>query len=159
MKTIRKGVFETNSSSTHSISIQTIGSPVCKDVRPLVIDNILYPEHLADYSVHLDYGDGGYTLVCNTKDMKAALIAHWVESYYTDHDISEETFYEALDIIASRIGYDGVVFLDPPTWYSRFYPCDEDEGSYLSDDLHELEYLLGVVLDDTKEIVEAEIPH
>jgi len=46
MKTIRTNTFETNSSSTHSVTIKTKGTSKDKVVDPLVKDNVLYPSRL-----------------------------------------------------------------------------------------------------------------
>ena len=62
---VRSGTFETNSSSTHSVSIRLKGSDEKNERLPLVENDVLYPGRLSGYTLSL--GESSAT-VCGTKD-------------------------------------------------------------------------------------------
>lgn len=82
MKQIRSGVFETNSSSTHSFSIHMLN-------RSLVQDNRLHFEDLESLMIKINYDD--WVIECRTYEEKVSLIIHAIinsdfkEPSYRDH--------------------------------------------------------------------------
>lgn len=160
MKTIRRSVFETNSSSTHSITIEATGENI--NYEPLVEDDTLYPDRIDQYNIDLETGDGGYILSCDTKDKKAALICHWTtvvvnDMYSRDEqekiDAELELWYTYL---SEKLGYRNILIAD-----GNYYPYAE-----YSEDINfpheyneeELNKLVDIILDDSKRIVDKEIP-
>lgn len=116
MKTIRSNCFETNSSSTHSITIVSKRDLVRKDV-PLVVDGVLHPRLLIETSAYVSkdtyYGDSR-TLTASTRDQKAALFVHHLKSLSEDtydweeqnQKISFEVFFEqCITFLKGSIGY------------------------------------------------------
>ena len=82
--TIREGVFETNSSSTHSITIKPVSD------SETIIGNVLYPEKL--HSILLE---DNRILSCSTIPDKIMLLAHWVK------DLNISGLCETLDWLSS----------------------------------------------------------
>lgn len=155
MKTIRKHVFETNSSSTHSIIIETIGVEK-ESTKPLEIDNVLYPERLSQYRVDIEYSEGGHTLICDTKDKKAALICHWISCLFWEKD-SGDKIEQWYSYLSEKLQYDRISFLSYRD--SQYYSCDED-NCYLDDNFTEedLDKLIEIILDDSRRIIDTNIP-
>lgn len=157
MKTIRTNTFETNSSSTHSVTIHRKGDTGGKIVRPLVVDGILYPDALKDYS--LEVGEAT-TLVCDTKDKKAAIVCHWIEE---EEDFSEVPRKAMLELIKSLCGYSDIVELEDSD-YSPYSEYGDDVHVDFIDDLKsdELksfeEFIRGIVLNDDMEINDIDSP-
>lgn len=118
MKTIRKKVFETNSSSSHSITINSIEAPSTKECQPLVEMNILYPERLSDYLQKYTF-DESY-LVCRTTDQKAAIVCNWIY-------VSANTSYvdRLFEIIKREIGYSDIIMDD-----YEFTPYTENDFEF-----------------------------
>ena len=87
VKTVRQSIFETNSSSTHSISIINKNENFEKlYVPPLVNDNnVLFPMRLNLYDSIVEGSDIEH-LNCSTKDKKFSLLIHWLLSYICDND-------------------------------------------------------------------------
>jgi hypothetical protein len=89
MKTIRHNTFETNSSSTHSITIINKNDAVPDKTRyaQLVIDGVLHPSNLkhtfAYVSLQNSYEEG-WILTASSRDEKSALLLHHVKSYLSD---------------------------------------------------------------------------
>jgi hypothetical protein len=165
MKTIRTNTFETNSSSTHSVTIQTKGSGKSNRNKPLVDDQgRLVPKNLSSYTRSV--GDATFT-TCETKDQKAAIVINWLRSRIDDSDISEETVTKATEILVKKCGYTGV---DEYNNYD-FYPStewgicgDDDYIEKIEDELTITltsfeKFIDDVILDDTKEIVDMDTPN
>ena len=117
MKQIRSGVFETNSSSTHSFSIE----PTHTLKRSLVQDNRLHFEDLESLMTKINYDD--WVLECRTYEEKVSLIIHAIinsdfeEPSYRDHCLNflkRNCRYE--------LNFDVAVNPD-------LYMCDSEEGS------------------------------
>lgn len=104
MKTIRKDVFETNSSSTHSISIINKGT-IPYATYKLCVDNILYPKELESYQIEVksNYNDD-YILSCDTKDKKTALVCHWIKAIFDSPTVINEFF----NYLEANLNYDGI---------------------------------------------------
>ena len=62
MKTVRQNTFETNSSSTHSVTICSKRTPNNKPSIPLVEDGCVYPDRLGQFETEIGYE--GSSLVC-----------------------------------------------------------------------------------------------
>lgn len=138
---IRKNVFETNSSSTHSITIEKVD----QFDNSLLYNDVLYPEHL--HSTCDNSYDSSWTLVARTKLEKLALIAHWVK-----HLWFEDSFY--LNVVFSKFEE---IFGIKVNWdfSPEFYSSDDYSGvDYVSektfeDDLNKLKL---IVEDDSVQI-------
>ena len=89
MKTIRDGVFETNSSSTHSISFSRKSENEIERIYPLLIeDGVLYPQRLTEhYNIDINYIT---IIICDTTEKKLAFVANLIHQYsdcYGDLDL------------------------------------------------------------------------
>lgn len=163
MKTIRKNTFETNSSSTHSITIGTKGE--YSKSSPSVENNILYPSRLATYKI--SYGESRF-LIANTKDTKAALLADWVLDMFDNESYSEyiKTFSDQsedeikqyhYDIIAKLCGYDSID-MEGKSWGNFSSSTEWDTfGPFYSEEEF-LDFIKNIVLDDKKEIIDSVTP-
>lgn len=170
-KQIRSGVFESNSSSTHSVTIRNKRSP--KDPKPtreLVKDNILYPNVLTDYTMSFSYDSS--STCCDTKDKKAAIVCNWVNNateyaFYDDgkRDLNKrKTFVaEVLQKFVKACGYDGV---DVDNLSNNFYSSSEygddplpniEDGDEIEDFKNAVMALVEIVLDDDMIIEESDI--
>lgn len=164
---VRTGTFETNSSSTHSVSISLKGA-YQKANRPLVENNILYPERLDDYT-H-GFGESSAT-VCSTKDEKAAIVCNWIYCKvvnYFDKKQWDEVMSLLTDYINQKLGSEAYDRIDQE-FTESFYPSSEYGDSYL-DSLDgedftedqksavyaELDKLVKYILDDKYEIVDSD---
>lgn len=132
MKTIRTNCFETNSSSTHSITIESKTSVMNED--GLVINGELIPDKLCFTSAYHEtkYGDG-HTLHAITRDQKAALlICHIISIYEDDESATKSKMLEAaVEQLIASCGYSSVKTVDVK--YRPFYGYVENGSSYLSD--------------------------
>lgn len=173
---IRIGTLETNSSSTHSVTISRKGGKTNASL-PLVENGVLYPSRLADYT-HC-FGDSRFT-TCSTKDEKAAMVCNWVNEQiteqlqyeFTNMDSKEaEQAAEAwlttwINYLKDALGYEKIHLQ-----FANFYPNSEYGESYLSlcaaydeDDVEatnaavrkQLDKLIAVILDDKMEIIDSD---
>ena len=106
MKTIRRGVFETNSSSTHTITISSAKKIKENNILPLCEDNILYPERLDDYTREIT--DEVYELRCIGPDMKAAFVATIIYSEYYNNNIKEKIYNNLLNYLCNSLEYSSI---------------------------------------------------
>lgn len=177
MKTIRQNTFETNSSSTHSLTILSL-----KDLRegnkktyePLVVDGVLIPGNLRDTFAFVDHGhsyESSWTLTAKTKDEKAALLFHHLLYYKDDAKYDDKWGEELYDIFVSWVvdevvrlcGYSDVNMDFAP----YFMPWSEDSASYCVELFEDPEtckekindYIVNIVCNDDKVIVETETPY
>jgi hypothetical protein len=158
MRTIRTNCFETNSSSTHSITIETSKSMVLdtNSNDPLVENDILYPARLNDEAgrklikvENENPRDRVWISKATNRNTKAAMLVHYLHSFFDDNwDTAGEArnkkmFNHALDIIAVYCGYQSVEV--PNDFFSMFsvgsrYGSDEGESDkefFLTDILGE----------------------
>lgn len=142
MVTIRNNVFETNSSSTHSISICGINQE--QDI--LLEDGVLYPERLRVSDK--DY-DGNWVIIAQIMEHKLALVCHWVLSLSFEND--DESLLKKFEELFK-------VKISDEFTYSNFYPYnDNGKNSLLYDNFdNDLLYLKGIIYDVDKQIVEKE---
>ena len=106
MKTIRNNVFETNSSSTHSITIQSKKKRVKES--PLIKGEFLYPKRLVDYSNNMSGYSESSILILDTMVAKAAWLCSSlynidVSDFCDDNDIEEEILDKSVSDYISLI--------------------------------------------------------
>lgn len=108
MKTIRHNTYETNSSSSHSITIM-------RDIEPVdaISGLILYPakirEHVESKTDRGTYGSSSsWVLTASTMEVKASLLVHQLASILDD-SFNEEwcmtLLQKAYDVIKEECGY------------------------------------------------------
>ena len=131
MKTIRNNVFETNSSSTHSITIiqQTLNNLVDEN-------NILHPENLT-----YDYNK---VIKANTKNRKAALFCH----YFADIISNKDNLSEIFKILSNDLGYNEINI----NFESSFSPFDDDD--WFNFDQMNIDKVIKIILDDNLSILD-----
>lgn len=133
MKTIRHNTYETNSSSSHSITIVRNTEPSLIGLaNPALIDGnmVLYPARLRDHvSVSgLRYGSM-HQLQAAVTDTKAALLVHQLTNFFGDNfheDWCASILPRAYDVIKDECGYTDICTDD-------FYP-NYDLGNRYGDD-------------------------
>jgi len=127
---IRNNVFETNSSSTHSITIIDCKDKVDKGI--LLDNNILYPENLsATY-----YDEYHYVLETCTTEQKLALIAHWIK--YLDEENNNDLMIKFEKLFNIKVN----------SFIPKFYSDAESGNFYLDYNNFDnsLEYLKNNVI-------------
>ena len=170
---VRQGVFESNSSSTHSLTIQT-KRPHTPDKEPLplplVLDNVLCPDRLASYERSV--GETSM-LSCGDKDMKASIVVQWIASiaeeygYYcpggggptpTPTEVeaaAEKWFKKSVEYLRVKLGYSEIYYLfDTGADYTS-HEEDNTPLEYDEDMTDQLDNLIKTILDDTMEIVDS----
>ena len=170
MKIKRISCFESNSSSTHSVTIETKGSGRGDKIKPLIDEQgRLVPQNLSSRTKCV--GEASFTL-CGTKDEKAAITVDWLSCRLDEGELTEETVAKAVEILSKKCGYTGVDKNQKKYSYS-FYPsteyCGAGDDDYLEDlkgedeetsDFTSFEkFIDDVILDDTKEIVDMDTPN
>ena len=143
MKTIRSNVFETNSSSTHSISIIKSDDQY-SDRKSLVENNVLFPMRLYSHGLTL-LDSESRILTCSTKDEKFSMLIHWLldaNSYKEDKSVHIDDNYTLADIpklieeiIPEKGGYDSINFESDSHYlelYPDFTPYSDEDGYILS---------------------------
>jgi hypothetical protein len=187
MKTVRSNCFETNSSSTHSITLESNTNAISADFPSLAQDNILYPARINDENIRAafhttnkgGYGSCSWTFTANTKSSKAALIVHYIYSILSSEEIDEEQLADVMCSLASYMGYDSID-LGPDTFYDVYsirrydgdatYSAEIDKmlefigysihGNKVLIDMQRLGlYIQSIVLDDTKTLIDYSESH
>ena len=130
MKTIRNNVFETNSSSTHSITI------LQQTFNLVDENNILHPENLK-----YDYNG---VIIANTKNKKAALFCH----YFADVISNKDNLSEIFKILANDLGYHEINI----NFKSSFSPFDDDD--WFNFDQMNIDKVIKIILDDNLSILD-----
>lgn len=121
MKTIRENIFETNSSSSHSIAIRKKD----QSINSLNEDNILYPDRLHQSVIRSDINLNS-VLYADTKDKKAALICHYIKEYYERED---EKIEFCFNFLCEKLNYKKI-----NNFVSDFYPYSEYGEDLFNDD-------------------------
>ena len=127
MKQIRNGVFETNSSSTHSFTVGFQNT----DTHNLVQYGGLRYENLKNLVVNVE--DSGWMLVCSRYEEKFSLIVHAVLSYLEDSNDSEEIKNELINILKSRCEYE-LIILDKDEngeWSTKLFAKEQSHKAML----------------------------
>ena len=128
--TVRNGVFETNSSSTHSITIiQHLDNLVDEN-------NILHPENLT-----YDYNK---VIKANTKNRKAALFCH----YFADVISNKDNLSEIFKILSNDLGYNEINI----NFESSFSSYTEDD--WFNFDQMNIDKVIKIILDDNLSILD-----
>ena len=115
MEQIRHGVFETNSSSTHSFTIRKTNHSSL-----LVKDNVLNYDKLEDLVTNFEI-DEGWVLKCSTYEEKYSLIIHTTLNLYVDEDIKDNLKNILKEKCKYNLSYDNI--------YVRFEMYDEENGN------------------------------
>lgn len=159
---IRQNCFETNSSSTHSVTIRN-RSKVPDNHKPIFEDGVLFPKRLNQFS-H-DIGCDGSSLVCNTRDMKAAMLLSWIQNAFEEdyssnlEDVSKDTY---IDYVLETLGYSGVNFEDDKWGHSPNGEYDDDnftlQGEW-EEDKETIDKIIGYVNDDNIEFADEDLPY
>lgn len=146
MKTIRSNVFETNSSSTHSISIQKRSNMIFKN--PLVENGVLLPENLRSY---FDNNTDDRLIICDNKDKKAALFCHYaLEFFYDDVD----KFSDFVIKLKSELNYSDID-INFSLYFSPY--CEYDNPEILNDSetfFKSFDEIVNLILDDDVIIID-----
>lgn len=135
MKTIRSNCFETNSSSTHSVTIlsKEKGETACSE-RPLEKDGVLYPANLRFTIAYREDTRDGYSLYASTTAEKCALLIHHIKSLrdycYQKSDI-EGILVFVINQITSYHGLFKEVNLD--TFRDSNFVCSDEDVTYLDE--------------------------
>lgn len=177
MKTIRTNSFETNSSSTHSITISNVDL-LEPEFDLLVEDNILYLERLSNYrvkeSMRSFYPEGyerAWETVARTKHTKAALLISYLFSLFEGGDKDgEELFKYAIEVIRTTCGYSEIKIPYPFYPIVSYYRWDEIQtsedftledcvgesysGKIMLDSNKLIKFINNVILDDKKIIAD-----
>jgi hypothetical protein len=165
MKTSRESTWESNSSSTHSVTISSKSKAGDKGQKPLVTDDVLDPSNLRSYEVSI--GESAF-LTCDTTAKKIAIVVHWLHSrleessYDKGEDIfTEEKYNQAIYMLTLAGGY---VNIKPLKSYD-YYPSSEYVDAGDEDYMYDLskgnynsfkKFILNVILDDDTEIVDSD---
>ena len=179
MKTVRLDTFETNSSSTHSVTIRNKSE--VKERSPLIENGKLYPSRLHKYKV--DIGDSeGSSLVLDTPLMKSiwmsTVIHNYADTYYykenDNNDVTEQSCKEIakkyVSIIINALNNIVPVLDVAHDEYDNFTCCDEYNGnnlSYILDDLFNLfdektfikSIIEAIIFNDNVVIADEQIPN
>lgn len=183
MKTIRTNCFETNSSSTHSITI-TSKSKALRAESPLVENAVLIPVNLKETSAFRESGcDGdGYTLHAFTTDEKAALLICHIESLSctgrTSNQVCRRLLKETVDALIRLVGYADVktsglnysifsaysedsTYIDDLLGYNHYVDDNEidDNEAYENFVARVEDHIRNVVLNDDIMIIDCENPY
>lgn len=178
MKTIRRNCFETNSSSTHSITLVKNNSlnKNTPDYLPIYHDGKLLPGNLKPsvYFSEINMGyDTAWSLICKDADSKAAwtmqhlkAVAEYNE-FEDKWEMSEDDFKKLTLLIVERLKNDlGYKEIDPV--FDHFVYCYSEDGysptDIFGDDSMTIEervdeYMKTVILDSNVSIVETEQPY
>lgn len=177
MKTIRHNTYETNSSSTHSITIINKKDDRSSNIKyaPIVENNVLYPKNLnkSEAYTEIPTGEGGYIIKCRTSYQKAALTIHYINGMYEyikydgSGDMTTDAYVEfkktAFDILQTRLGLNSIEEADAACYYSVYpengdcplVPIIESEDPIAAFE----KYVTDVVLNDVMIIVDEDIPY
>jgi hypothetical protein len=166
MKTIRKNTFETNSSSTHSLTIERKGTKAKTALQPLVDDGVMYYERLDTHTKH--FGESSI-LCCDTGDMKAAMLIHWmfefIENGEDDGIYDEDSGFDlekwkkdVLELICSKMGYKSISDYDAYDYSAYTEYCDGPDIDWTEVDSI-AKFIDEVVLNEDMEITDSDTPN
>jgi hypothetical protein len=165
MKKIRQGVFETNSSSTHSITIKDItvldNKTNIDNNRVLHLYNALKPVTFSS-----NYSGEIRTTSCTTLEQKLALVILYILNAdywgitYKNPEIKEETIKDQLlNILYNEFNIKGIndVKID---MFHTIYGYDENgDNSFSAESMEEyrsiLQKFIEIIKDDTKQIIDS----
>ena len=145
MKTVRQHTFETNSSSTHSITIvnRTDVKSTNRNYLEVQKDGILIPANLKQSAAYvpIDTGyDSGFILTASTRDQKAALLLHHAKSYMVeswDRTFDDEESTKILQFIRDYLVQPQGIYLDVDLDFSPDFDAYSETGKcYIIDILN-----------------------
>ena len=148
---IRKNTFETNSSSSHSLSVESF---------PLLLENgKLYPDRLKD---HIFSDNDNDILICNTMLSKLCLFIQFLKysEKEEDDEFNQKYIKTLIEYLQNQFGFK----IDFDFDYS-FDPHDDnyDENIGLfnfresKENLEEIKKFLEIIMDNSKVIINAKI--
>lgn len=173
MKTIRTNCFETNSSSTHSVTIAS-KKALNDQAMPLVVDGLLIPGNLSYTSAYreIESGDGGHSLQCTTYEQKAALLLHHLRSIGKwRSEIKDELFDQALKEARQQIINFSTTIEDVDLDFNSCFFADDESGrTYAESILNEdsdiesvktklIEHMQDVVANDDIVVLDEDNPY
>lgn len=159
MKTVRNGVFETNSSSTHSISIGPIRSLGQREPLPLteITDEgvFFYPQRLSSYLMQTSRSS---ETRCDTLEKKLAIVCHWIISC-TEDFLDEVHAKNSFELLRNEFNINEIVGQDDNCDY---YYCSDygGENGFSGDEEEfdsELARLIEVIKDDKQLIIDSDL--
>jgi hypothetical protein len=177
MKTIRHNTYETNSSSTHSITVINKKHDRSSNAvyASILENNVLYPKNLnkSEAYTELAIGGGGYIIKCRTAYQKAALTIHYLNgmSEYVKYEcsgiITEDVYTEfknkAINILQTRLGLNSIEDANTACHYSVYF---EDGDCPLMNIIEKEdpitafnEYVTDIILNDEMIIIDEDIPY
>lgn len=145
--TIRQGVFETNSSSTHSITITNKNE--IKNIPKLIEDNVLYCDNLVYYNN--EFGEDIIILTCNSTVEKLALLIHWIYSYQELEEFSDEELDKMVNKVREKANLNKIIITS-----SRYCHYDDNDNNIF--DEYNLEELLDLCFDNETQFLDTVIP-
>jgi hypothetical protein len=111
MKTIRHNTYETNSSSTHSITIVRGAEPVSA-IGGLVLYPAKIREHVQSHTDRGAYGSSStHKLIATTLELKASLLVHQLTSFLDDgfnEEWCKTLLLKVYDVIKEECGYEEI---------------------------------------------------
>lgn len=160
-------MFESNSSSTHSISI-TSKSKGSSEKKPIVVDGVIFPYVLDSYSVEIGYG--GSSLRCETKDMKAAWLIQVIDDLPDCDCATEEDRDKLIETVVEKCGYSSADFGNKTYRWGRSHTteygdsdlsfADTGDDGYFLENLNEVIRVIDeVVLNDDIMVCDEDIPN
>ncbi len=157
MKTIRTNCFETNSSSTHSITLETTGNVAGLDAPSLSDGSTLLPTRLGDKDVR-DYfnapqepNERKWVFRASTRDSKTALLFSYVYSILEYEELDQDLLERVIDTIAAYAGYTEIKV--PSDFFTYFSISRWSENDY-GDDINKLLETIGTSIHGNKVLVD-----
>jgi hypothetical protein len=170
MKTTRTSCFETNSSSTHSFTITVCHED--KSEKPaLISEGVLYPENLKDSPSHVSYGEFSFLTAITIAEKSALFLQHILNAakHMYDEDHYEAAFEFAKSKLCEKFSHLFTTidfsFKEGRCSFSSFGEGDddyiEDDGMLDADNYKEniTRFIETVIADDTKRMIESEVPY
>lgn len=158
MKTIRTNCFETNSSSTHSITIETATESPAIDAPSLSEGTILYPGRINDVAIRAHFAvtpthhdDRKWIFRASTRDTKTALLVHYIYSILEYEELDNDLLERVLDNIAAYAGYTEIKLGD--AFFSHFTISRWNENEY-GDEINKLLETVGISIQGNKVLVD-----
>jgi hypothetical protein len=144
VETVRHSVFETNSSSTHSI---TVGE---NKPQVLIKNNILNVINL-EPDIHIDYSETTINIF-KTTESKLGLLIHYLLSLLNDDESIElDEFNECINYIKRKYSLKDIKYT-----YGNYCPITEDMEMLDPNNINTSVYLFieEIIDDDTRYIID-----
>jgi hypothetical protein len=168
MRTIRSNCFETNSSSTHSVTIISKTETRAENKnKPLEKDGVLYPANLRFASCYRVDNRDGYSLHAETVAEKTALFIHHIRSleYYGEYEKAD--ILPAVEYVIDRMTnvYGAFKEIDIKDLKDSNFEASDEDGTYLDsifekkgeDRLTAIDFFIrNTIMDDDKVIIDCD---